>query len=196
MKAEMLSSVSDILSERTDRFILVSMAAGLSCEKISQLAGGEYPVIRIMPNTPVSVGEGMILICSNSKVTDGENDEFEELLSEAGKTLFLEESLFDAGSAVSGCGPAFVYMFADALAKGGNFCGLDSEKALFLATQTLLGAAKLALSSEESPDSLREKVCSPGGSTIAGVATLESAAFRGAVMAALEASYKRTKELG
>lgn len=196
MMGELLASLSETFSGRKDRFILVTMAAGLSCEKISFMAGGNYPVIRIMPNTPVSVGEGMVLICSNSFVTDDENKEFEALLSEGGKTLFLEEELFDAGSAVSGCGPAFVYMFADGLARGGEACGLPYEKALFLAEQTLLGASKLAISKNESPDSLREKVCSPGGSTIEGVKSLWADEFEKTVKKAINASYERTKELG
>lgn len=196
MMAEMLSEISGILKERKDRFILVSMAAGLTTEKIADMAGGDFPVIRIMPNTPVSVSEGMVLICSNENVTESENEEFASLISESCKTDFLAEELFDAGSAVSGCGPAFVYMFADALAKGGAEAGLPYEKALFYAEQTVLGAAKLALISKEAPDSLREKVCSPGGSTIEGVKSFWNDNLEDIVKKAVKASYNRTKELG
>ncbi len=196
MMSDMLLEIKDVLNKRTDRFILVSMAAGLTTEKISKMAGGDYPVIRIMPNTPVSTGEGVVLICKNEFVTDEELDIFSNLISESGKTDYLPEELFDAGSAVSGCGPAFVYMFMDALAKGGEAAGLSYDKALLYAEQTLLGAAKLALSSKEAPDSLREKVCSPGGSTIEGVKSLWADDFEKTVMKAIEKSYMRTKELG
>jgi len=196
MMAEMLSDISGILKERKDRFILVSMAAGLSTETISAMAGGEYPVIRIMPNTPVSVGEGMVLICSNPLVSDEELTEFANLLSESGKTEILDEKLFDAGSALSGCGPAFVYMFADALAKAGAGCGLSYDKALALSEQTVLGAAKLAITTKESPEALRIKVCSPGGSTIEGVKSFLNDNLDTIVENAVKASYKRTVELG
>ena len=191
---EMLSGIEDILGKRQDHFVLVTMAAGLSIESIRKMAGGNYPVIRIMPNLPVSVGEGMTLYCSDGLNSD-ELSEFLDMMSLSGKMCQLDESLIDAGSVVSGCGPAFVYMFIDALAKAGADCGLSKDKAQLLAAQTLIGSSKLLIESERDPGDLRDAVCSPGGTTIEGVKSLENDAFNSTVSNAVKASYKRTLEL-
>ena len=118
-----------------------------------------------------------------------------DALSGAGSLNKLDEKLIDAATAVSGCGPAFAYMFIEALADGGVKCGLPRDKAQKFAAEMLLGAAKLCLESGIHPGELKDAVCSPGGSTIAGVATLEDCGFRGGVIDAVEASFERTKEL-
>lgn len=196
MMAECLDSIKDTLASRKDRFILVTMAAGMTMEKIAELAGGNYPVIRIMPNTPVSIGKGVILMCASDLVTEEEKVEFKSALSEAGVIDELDEKLIDAGSAVSGCGPAFAYMFVEALADGAVQCGLPRAKALLYASAMLEGAAALAKTGEKHPGELKDAVCSPGGSTIAGVHALELNGFRNALMDAVNAAYERTKELG
>ena len=190
-----LLSIADILKQRKDRFILVSMAAGLSADKICSFAGGNYPIIRIMPNTPVFVGEGMILYSFKNGVQKEEIDEFSNALENAGKLDAVDEKLIDAAGCVSGCGPAFVYLFAEALADGGVECGLPRDKALLYAAQTLMGAGKMLLETGKHPAALKDAVCSPGGTTIAGVHALESGAFRSASMDAVKAAYKRTLEL-
>ena len=196
MMKETLEEISDALSQRNDRFILVSMAAGVEISALEQMLGRRYPIIRIMPNTPVSVGKGMILYTYNDCVFMDEISEFCEALKFAGRLDKIDEALIDAASAVSGCGPAFVYLFAEALADAGVECGLSRNKACEYAAQTLSGAAELLLTSGKHSGQLKDEVCSPSGSTIAGVHALEDSAFRSAAMNAVVAAYKRTKELG
>jgi len=196
MMEDLLGKLASVLAARTDRFVLVSMAAGVTMEQICRMAGGNYPVIRLMPNTPVVVGEGMTLYTANSLVTPDELVDFLDDIAAAGRFEALEEPLFDAAGAVSGCGPAFAFLFLEALADGAVACGVPRAKATVFAAQMLLGAAHLALEGDEHTAVLKDAVCSPGGSTIAGVRALENAAFRGAVMDAVIASCQRTRELG
>ena len=191
----LFTEIAPILEKRTDRFVLVSMAAGLNIWTLHRMAQDDYPIIRIMPNTPASVGEGMILYTSEN-VSAGEVETFLAGMAKAGKFCPLAETLIDAGSAVSGCGPAYVCLFLEALADGGVACGLTRQQAMELAAQTLIGTAKLVLESGQHPGALKDAVCSPGGSTIAGVAALENGGFRGTVMEAVAEAYRRTKELG
>ena len=130
------------------------------------------------------------------KTTKEQKEIFLAINEKSGKLDEIDEKLIDAASAVSGCGPAFVYMFIEALADGGVKCGLPRDKALAYAEQTLLGAAKLALESGAHPGVLKDAVCSPAGSTIEGVRKLENGAFRASVIEAVNASYERTKALG
>lgn len=195
MMGEMLSGIAPTLSSRTD-VVLVSMAAGLTTDTIAAMAGGTFPVIRIMPNTPSAVGQGMISYTVNSLVTNSELQEFLEGMAAAGRLDPLPEHLMDAGSAVSGCGPAFACQFVEALADGGVACGLPREKALLYSAQMLLGAATLILESGQHPGALKDAVCSPAGSTIQGVRVLEERGFRGAVMDAVIAAYEKNQQLG
>lgn len=196
MLEDMFAEIRPVLVSRSDRFILVSMAAGISSEKIQKLSGGDYPVIRIMPNIPASVGEGMILYCTKGNVEKEELEEFLHLMSKTGRLCRLDEKLIDAGSAVSGCGPAFAFMFIEALADGGVQCGLPRDKAVLLSAQTLLGSAALLLETGSHPGVLKDAVCSPGGTTIAGVHALEKGAFRSSAAEAVLEAYKRTLEMG
>lgn len=195
MMADMLAELAPVLARREDRFLLVTMAAGLTIQRIREMAGGSYPVIRIMPNTPASIGAGMILYTCDG-VTKEEEAAFLDVMSGAGRFDPLPEHLIDAGSAVSGCGPAFVYLFVEALADGGVLCGLPRAKAQEYAAQTLMGAARLVLESGQHPGALKDAVCSPGGSTIAGVRALEEGGLRAAAMNAVIAACEKTKELG
>ena len=196
MMAALFDEIRPVLSDREEPFVLVSMAAGISEARICELAGRDVPVIRIMPNTPCSVGQGVVLYHMNSLV--GEEDARYFLYSMSGAGLFVElaEKLFDAGGAVSGCGPAFVAMFIEALADGGVDCGLPRKTATELAAQTLIGTSKLLMESGKHPGLLKAEVCSPGGSTIEGVLALEDAGFRSAVAGAVIAACSKTKELG
>lgn len=195
MMEELLSEIAPVLAKRTDRFLLVTMAAGLKISAIRRMVGVDYPVLRIMPNTPASIGAGMILTCSDG-VTEEEKAAFFSAMKFSGQFDELPEHLMDAGSAVSGCGPAFVYPFIEALADGAVACGLPRDKAQRYAAQTLLGAAQLVLESNAHPGALKDAVCSPAGSTIQGVRALEKNGFRSAVMEAVIAAYEKTVALG
>ena len=190
---KMLDSINDVLAERNDGFVLVSMAAGMTINKIRSFSGN-YPVIRIMPNLAAAVGEGMILY-THKDVTETEVEDFLELMKYAGRLMPVEESMIDAGCALSGSGPAFAFLFIEALADGGVRCGLKREEAIVLAAQTLLGAAKLLLETGKHPAQLKDAVCSPGGTTIAGVSALEEGAFRNDVIKAVLRAYERAIEL-
>ena len=196
MMAGLLADLQPALERRKTPVTLVSMAAGVSMAQIRAMAGGDYPVIRIMPNTPVAVGQGVVLYDQTENVSVEAKALFLTAMGTAGLLDPLEERLMDAGSAVSGCGPAFADLFLEALADGGVLCGLPRAKAQAYAAQMLLGAASLAMETELHPGQLKDAVCSPGGSTIAGVKTLEQFAFRAAVIDAVEAAYEKTKALG
>ena len=192
MMEETIIEFAEELKQRTD-VTVVTMAAGLSISAIERFIGKALPIIRIMPNTPAMLGEGMILYtCSN--VTAETEEEFLHLFSQTGKLDKLSEDKIDAASAISGCGPAFVYLFAEALADGGVECGLPRDKAALYTAQTLLGAAKMLLEKGH-PGDLKDAVCSPGGTTIAGVHALEKGGLRNAAMDAVTAAYERTLEL-
>ena len=194
LMGEVLADLAPILANRTDRFVLLTMAAGLTTQTIREMAGGNYPVARIMPNTPCAIGAGVVQLCCLD-VTDGEKEELKLLLSGAGLVDELDEGLIDAACAVSGCGPAFADLFLEALADGGVACGLPRAKAQAYAAQMLLGAAKLADQSDKTPAELRQAVCSPGGATIQGVHALDRANFPEIVAQAVKAAYQRTLEL-
>ena len=192
----LLSSIAPILAKRQDSFVLVTMAAGLTMARIQAMAGGNYPVIRIMPNTPVAVGEGMTCYAATDNVDPQALTQFLENMRFSGILEPVAEALIDVGSAVAGCGPAFAAMFLEALADGGVACGLPRQKALLYAQQMLLGTAKLALETKQHPGQLKDAVCSPGGSTIAGVKALEEGGFRAAVIHAVTNALRRNRELG
>ena len=199
VKPQMLPGLCETLApllwERKDRFVLVTMAAGTSREKLLGLLGLTLPVIRIMPNTPASIGQGMILYSPGEDVTEAEEAAFVKAMAGAGRFLRLEERLIDAGSALSGSGPAFVDLFLEALADGGVACGLPRKQALEMAAQMLLGSAALCLESGKHPGVLKDAVCSPGGTTIQGVRVLEERGFRAAVMDAVIAAYEKNFNL-
>lgn len=195
VKPQVMESVVSALQFGSNNPVLVSMAAGLSTTAIGKMVNKALPIIRIMPNTPVAVGQGMILYTTTADVTAEQTAAFTETLSAAGRLCEIDETRIDAASAVSGCGPAFVYLFIEALADGGVECGLPRAQALELAAQTALGAAQMVLATGRHPGDLKDAVCSPGGTTIAGVHALEDGAFRATAMGAVTAAYDRTLEL-
>ena len=182
MMADMLDELAPTLEARAESrpFVLVSMAAGLSMQQIRHMAGSGYPIIRMMPNTPVALGAGMIQYCCDD-VEPAQLQEWLAAMQPAGRLDEVPETLIDAASAVSGCGPAWVYQFIEALADGGVAAGLPRAKAQEYAAQMVLGSARMVLESGSHPGALKDAVCSPGGSTIQGVRLLEERAFRGAV---------------
>ena len=193
MMAGMLEGIRPVLRERMEKgetFTLVTMAASLTIEKIQEMAGVEAPTVRIMPNLPISIGKGVILYTASGaeKTLPG----LLEALAPAGMLLPVEERLIDAGSAVAGCGPAFACLFIEALADGGVACGLPRAQAQALALQMLAGTAELLLQTGQHPAALKDAVCSPGGTTIAGVHALEKGGFRAAAFDAVKAAYDKT----
>lgn len=191
-----IKEIAPILRKRKeDRYVIVSMAAGISIEAILKAFGVEVPVIRIMPNTPVQVGKGVILYSHTPDVTSEEIAEFEEIFRLAGITDAIDEKLIDAASALSGCGPAFAYLFIEALSDGAVLCGLPRDKALLYAAETAKGAAEMVLKSGKHPAELKDNVCSPGGTTIEGVRALEEGSFRADSMGAVVKAYEKTLKL-
>lgn len=174
--------------------VIVTMAAGVTLNDICT-AAGTGKCIRIMPNTPAAVGQGLTLYCCADGITEDEESGFLRLMSSSGIIDKLEEKLFDAAAALSGCGPAYVYMFAQSLADGAVACGLPRAKASLYASQMILGSAEMMMKSEKCPEELKDDVCSPGGTTIEGVMTLEKAGFRAAASNAVIAAYEKTAKL-
>lgn len=195
MMAGMLAGIAPVLKARAEKPVLISMAAGLTIESIRAMAGGAYPVIRIMPNMPAAVGEGVIFYACSENCKKADVEAFLSYMAPAGKLFALEEKLQDAGSAVAGCGPAFAAMFLEAMADGGVACGLPRAAAVQYAAQMMLGTAKMVLETNEHPGSLKDRVCSPGGSTIQGVRTLEERGMRAAVFDAVIAAYEKNADL-
>ena len=194
MMAGVLESLRPILQERKP--ILITMAAGLTMDQIDMMAGGDLPIIRIMPNTPVAVGQGLTLYCANPLVSPEELGDFLNDMEFSGALDRIPESLFDSAGTVTGCGPAYMYMFIEAMADGAVACGVPRRQAMEYAAMTMLGAAEMVLQTGQHPGALKDAVCSPGGSTIAGVKALEDHAFRSAVMNCIMAATKRNSELG
>jgi pyrroline-5-carboxylate reductase len=182
--------------------VIVSMAAGWSIAKIRAIlqravaSPSPIPIVRIMPNTPALISRGVIVMAVPPEVPADKADELEKILGAAGIVDRLPENYLDAVTGLSGSGPAFVYLFIEALADGGVRAGLPRDKALRYAAQTVLGSAAMVLETGKHPGELKDMVTSPAGTTIAGVAALENGAFRGTVMNAVEAAYRRSQEMG
>ncbi|MCL2175358.1 MAG: pyrroline-5-carboxylate reductase [Treponema sp.] len=206
-----LAEISPAVKKRIDANdapVLISMAAGWSTNKIQSaisdtlqksgetLSPEKIPVVRIMPNTPALIGKGMIALSASNAVTYERIGELEEYLSSAGIVDIIDEHYMDAVTGLSGSGPAFVYLFIEALADGAVHAGLPRDKALMYAAQTVAGSAAMVQETKKHPGELKDMVTSPGGTTIAGIAALENGAFRSTVMKAVEAAFKRSKELG
>jgi len=189
-----LEPLQTILAEKKP--LLITMAAGLEICQIEAFAGCELPVIRIMPNTPTAIGKGVIQYCYNGLVDNTAVASWLKDMRYCGLLDQLDESLIDAASALSGSGPAYMYIFLEALADGAVTCGIPRAKAMEYAAMTMAGAAEMYLATKQHPGALKDAVCSPGGSTIYGLRALESRSFRAAAMDCVIATYNRNKELG
>lgn len=197
VKPQIMGAVLEPLQAllREHQPLLITIAAGIAVNKVEACVGTSLPIIRIMPNTPVAVGKGMIVYCTNPLVDADTLSDFLRDMRFAGRLDAIDEKLIDGASALSGSGPAFMYMLLEALADGAVACGLPRAKALEYAAATMAGAAEMYLSSKKHPGALKDDVCSPGGSTIEGVKVLESRGFRGAAAECVCATYKKNKEL-
>lgn len=176
--------------------LAISIAAGMGLKKLSAGLGAEVRLVRVMPNTPCLVGQGASAYCLGQNATEEDARLVEQLLGAAGLVCRVDEKLMDAVTGLSGSGPAFVYLMIEALSDGGVRMGLPRSVATALAAQTVLGAAQMVLKTGQHPAVLKDRVASPGGTTIAGLKALEQGALRGTLMAAVEAAARRSAELG
>ncbi len=188
---DVAAEIKGVLSQDA---ILVSVCAGKTIDYLIKQFDHKK-VIRVMPNTPASVGEGMSVIFPSCDVNCGEIEAVKSIFGAIGKVAVMDESLIDAVIGVSGSGPAYVFMFIDGMIKSGMKQGLDYEVAKLLATQTVIGAGKMAMESELSADTLKKNVCSPNGTTIEAVKVFEEEDLLGTVDRAMTACVERSKEM-
>lgn len=191
----------DVMEEIRDRLtgehVAISIAAGIDLDYLRQNLGKAPRLVRAMPNTPALVGEGMTGVCyDEGQFSKEECREIERIFCSFGKMKKVEERLIDAVGCVSGCSPAYVYMFIEALADGAVKYGLPRKDAYEMAAQAVLGSAKMVLETGLHPGTLKDMVCSPGGTTIEGVSALEESGFRSAVIRACDASFEKNKRVG
>lgn len=192
----LLPALKEGLAAGEDRTV-VSIAAGVTLSAIETLLGGaQVPLVRIMPNTPAAIGKGTLLVAAGRGAAGERLEGLMQALAPCGLLVPVTEAQLDRGTAVSGCGPAYVCLFIEALADGGVEIGLPRAMAQELAAQTVLGAAAMVLESGQHPGALKDAVCSPGGSTIAGVAELEKRGFRAAAAQAVVRAWSRNQQLG
>ena len=190
--AHVLEEIRPVL---TGEHLIVGIAPGKSLAWIREQCGGHVKTARFMPNTPAQVGEGMTALCMDAEVNREEADELVKIAGSFGRVETVPESLMEAAGAAGGCSPAFVYMFIEAMADAAVLQGMPRAMACTFAAQAVLGSAKMVLESGLHPGVLKDKVCSPGGTTIEGVRTLERLGMRGAVIEALTASAEKGKRM-
>lgn len=190
---EVLADIAPAINPQ--RHTVISIAAGIPIAKIEAALPEGTPVVRVMPNTPAQVLAGASAIALGTHATEPHRQIAHAIFGAAGIVVDVPEKLIDAVTALSGSGPAYGFVFIEALADAGVNLGLPREVALKLAAQTLLGAAKMVLETGKHPGELKDMVTSPGGTTIAALAVLESRSFRGTVIEAVATAYQRAKEL-
>lgn len=195
---DVIDEIKDVVGTNT---VIVSIAAGQSISSIEKAFNiRDLKLVRVMPNTPALVGEGMSALCLNSQMSATENKESCDfvlsLFKALGKAELVSEHLIDAVTGVSGSSPAYVFMFIEAMADAAVLAGMTRESALTFCAQSVLGSAKMVLETNTHPAILKDMVCSPGGTTIEAVKVLEAEGFRSAVMNAVSACIKKSKELG
>lgn len=175
--------------------LIVSVAVGTTLGTLAGYFKQPHKLLRIMPNTPAQVGAGMTAVCPGPGLTDAERDEALALFALCGRAELLPEALFDIEAAVAGSGPAFAYLFIEAMADAAVAGGMPRDKAYIFCAQTVLGAAKMVLESGEHPAQLKDRVCSPGGTTIQGVLALEAGGMRAAVQNAVQRTDQKARAM-
>ena len=187
--------IKQIKDKVKENIIIVSIAAGQKIEYIKKLFEKDTKVVRVMPNTPALVGEGMSALCPCPIVLPNELDLICNIFNSFGKCEVLPEKLMDVVTAVSGSSPAFIFMIIEAMADGAVLEGMPRDFAYEFVAQAVLGSAKMVLETKKHPAQLKDMVCSPGGTTIEGVSILEESGLRSAVIKAVKAATKKSKEL-
>ena len=187
--------IEEIKNAVTSETLIITIAAGITIEFVEKAFGKDLRVVRTMPNTPAMVGEGMTAVSFNKKVTEEDKATAISIFESFGKAEVIEEYLMDVVPAVSGSSPAYVYMFIEALADGAVLGGIPRAKAYKMAAQAVLGSAKMVLEAGKHPGELKDNVCSPAGTTIEAVYTLEQNNFRGTVIAAMESCTAKAKKM-
>lgn len=189
--AQVLEEIHDVIGGK----LVISIVAGWTYDMLKAALPESARFVRVMSNTPLAVGEGMSLLSSRRTCTDEEFAFAKAIFSAAGKVAVVEDHVYTPANGISGCGPAFVYEFIEAMADGGVRYGVPRALAYELAAQTLIGAAKMVLETGEHPGRLKDAVCSPGGTTIEGIYALEKGGMRAAVMDAIGATVEKTNKL-
>lgn len=192
--------IKTILTDADNSFsekkpLIISIAAGKSIEFIESCLSQHHRIIRVMPNINAKVGEAMCAFCQNSEATNSDKEFVNSLLCKIGKALELDESYFPLFGVLGGCAPAYAYMFIDSLARAGVKNGMKKDDALKIAAQTVYGSAKMIMESEQHPWQLIDSVCSPGGTTIEGVTSLQADGFESAVCNAVDKALDKDKRL-
>jgi len=198
VKPQILASVLIETAPKLDMSkLVISIAAGVPLAAMETCVQKDLRLIRVMPNIAAAVKEAATAIAAGEHATQEDVNLTMEIFNSIGKCIFLKENyLMDAITGLSGSGPAYIFLIVDALADAGVKVGLSRQDSLFLAAQTAMGAAKLLIETQEHPGQLKDKVTSPGGTAIAGLATLESGGLRTTLINAVEAATNRSKELG
>ncbi len=189
-----MEEIKDVCDESSLKCkIIVSIAAGISIDYMEKIFINDVKIVKAMPNTSAMVSESMTGICKNKNVTDEELESVFKIFECVGKCKIITEKIMDIVPGVSGSSPAYVYMFIEALADGAVLEGMKRDDAYFFASQAVLGAAKMILESGKHPGELKDMVCSPGGTTIEAIYSLERDNFRGAVMKAVKKCTEKNK---
>lgn len=193
MAEPVLSEIADVLRPET---VIVSILAGASIAALERHIGKPAKIVRTLPNTPALVGEGMTAICPNALVEPNELEEIVRIFASVGKAEVVPEKLMDAVTAVSGSSPAYIFMMIEAMADGAVQAGMPRAQAYRFAAQAVLGSARMVLDTELHPGVLKDRVCSPGGTTIDAVAALEREGFRNAILSAVKAAAEKSARMG
>ena len=197
VKPQQVSAVmADLWTELSAQKLVISIAAGVRLATLAEGLGKSVRLVRVMPNTPCLIGQSASGYCLGPNATPADAELIGRLLTSVGLAISLDEKLLDAVTGLSGSGPAFVYLMIEALSDGGVRMGLTRDTALKLAAQTVRGAAQMVIETGDHPAVLKDRVTSPGGTTIAGLQVLEEGGLRGSLIGAVEAATRRSIELG
>lgn len=196
VKPQILPSVLEKAGEKIAKDkLVISIAAGITLDRLEEMLSGEHKIVRVMPNTPALVGAGMAGICTNLNVSEEEKQTALGIFRSFGEAELVPEKLIDAVVGVSGSSPAYVYMFIEALADGAVMEGMPRAQAYTFAAQAVLGSAKMVLDTKRHPGELKDMVCSPAGTTIDAVKALEENGFRATVMEAVHVAAEKNRNM-